>query len=1059
MKDMNDNDKKLLLGDSMRSSSPIIINDSLNISLIEEEQSFCTKFMNKLKAIPLLFYFLMIIIILGLSIMIYFICFYNGEIPNFQVSDGWVSPAIDPRFYQIHTFDNGLEVMLIRDPIFDRDGGAIVIEKGYLDNPFEEGLSNFITHFLSYLNFNNTPYDIDTLKNYYGSFEFGDEGHFINFRFDILNNGFKKFLAFFSPILDLENIENFEKIKENVINDIIEDYEENKKYISEKENHLIEYLVFGFKNSTDEDILPEGNPSILNQINLSQVKDYLEKLINPSKIKIVIFSKYKFSLSSKYMKHNFKYLIDKKNITEKTDSLKEQLKNKEFNKSQIFYIKSGEHDTSYVKIIYYIDKVNNEDFSELTYKKSYFYYISDFLEKNKNGSLYYSIRNRIKSIETSVNVILKSKIEFSIQIELTNLTNINDIIYLTYQYIHKIINETDEKNIQMDRYEELKDICRNNQNLTENSYNTIELAKANAEHLFESKYAQNYYYYYDCVPWNDSIEYNKSILYEKTAPYFKQLKPENSVIILAIKETQSFTCNNESKFDLDCDYFKNDSNIKETNFYDVQYINSVFNSTKLEENLIKDKDNFDIHFEKNEFKSIYSDPCNDTEEDNNFNNFTSNQTLNRFYFKRYIKKNLCVQKVIIKFHLYHPFLNNNYNKTIDEYEKKCYYFLIMEMFTAIKKKINEELSDAISANNDISFGQTENYLYILVTCFTDQAYKISERIKNIIFDNDWIEDFFDNNDLYKNETIDEFFIYDKANITEIAIFYFKNTMKNDIVFNKYEFFPEDFVNNFYNNCIHIDSKENIIKYLTLFILEGYIYGYYEENEAVNLSKLFEINNENELRVLIKKVNISTDVYNYLNWTKKINETINTKNFNISGKVYNQSEYGHYQITYRSIDYSPLNVSIIQNIFSNLKINENSSLTNREMIIYNKKFLELTFYNDMRDIKTIVNHLNLFEGYEQLNIEVDNIGTRYYYMLKNYMDLLNKKQASLYDRALYEINYFDQKGTVLDNKEIIDEYNRLYNNTLINKEGLKVFIDYASRELKNSPGININTTDI
>ena len=47
MKDMNDNDKKLLLGDSMRSSSPIIINDSLNISLIEEKQSFCTKFMNK----------------------------------------------------------------------------------------------------------------------------------------------------------------------------------------------------------------------------------------------------------------------------------------------------------------------------------------------------------------------------------------------------------------------------------------------------------------------------------------------------------------------------------------------------------------------------------------------------------------------------------------------------------------------------------------------------------------------------------------------------------------------------------------------------------------------------------------------------------------------------------------------------------------------------------------------------------------------------------------------------------------------------------------------------
>ena len=33
--------------------------------------------------------------------------------------------------------------MLINDPNFDKDGGAIVIEKGYLDNPFEEGLSTF----------------------------------------------------------------------------------------------------------------------------------------------------------------------------------------------------------------------------------------------------------------------------------------------------------------------------------------------------------------------------------------------------------------------------------------------------------------------------------------------------------------------------------------------------------------------------------------------------------------------------------------------------------------------------------------------------------------------------------------------------------------------------------------------------------------------------------------------------------------------------------------------------------------------------------------------------
>ena len=60
----------------------------------------------------------------------------------------------------------------------------------------------------------------------------------------------------------------YSNISEEVINDLTKDYENNEHYVPKIENHLIEYLVFGFKNSTDEDILPEGNPSILNQINL-----------------------------------------------------------------------------------------------------------------------------------------------------------------------------------------------------------------------------------------------------------------------------------------------------------------------------------------------------------------------------------------------------------------------------------------------------------------------------------------------------------------------------------------------------------------------------------------------------------------------------------------------------------------------------------------------------------------------------------------------------------------------------------------------------------------------
>ena len=72
-----------------------------------------------------------------------------------------------------------------------------------------------------------------------------------------------------------------------------------------------------------------------------------------------------------------------------------------------------------------------------------------------------------------------------------DLRNINEIIYATYQYIHKIVNEVDEKNIQLNRYKELWEICGNDQNLMENSFNTIELASENGKYLILTKYAQN----------------------------------------------------------------------------------------------------------------------------------------------------------------------------------------------------------------------------------------------------------------------------------------------------------------------------------------------------------------------------------------------------------------------------------------------------------------------------------------------------------------------------------------------------------------------------------------
>jgi hypothetical protein len=74
--------------------------------------------------------------------------------------------------------------------------------------------------------------------------------------------------------------------------------------------------VYGFRNKTGGEILPEGNKEVINNYNIIDLKnkviDYIEKLVNPQKIKILLFSKFKFLVSSKYMIRHFNDLINMK---------------------------------------------------------------------------------------------------------------------------------------------------------------------------------------------------------------------------------------------------------------------------------------------------------------------------------------------------------------------------------------------------------------------------------------------------------------------------------------------------------------------------------------------------------------------------------------------------------------------------------------------------------------------------------------------------------------------------------------------------------------------------
>ena len=88
----------------------------------------------------------------------------------------------------------------------------------------------------------------------------------------------------------------------------------------------------------------------------------------------------------------------------------------EFKKSQIIYMKTNSYEANYIKIIYYIEKINNETYNKLFYKEDYFNYILDFLYETKEDSLYSLLNkisnNSIKSLVPSFEIIFKSKINF-----------------------------------------------------------------------------------------------------------------------------------------------------------------------------------------------------------------------------------------------------------------------------------------------------------------------------------------------------------------------------------------------------------------------------------------------------------------------------------------------------------------------------------------------------------------------------------------------------------------------------------------------------------------------
>ena len=1052
---------------------------SKTIQIYQRNENIFKKFLK----LPFICSFFYLIIIITILVAFVFVIIILIEEPNFYIFNiPWETFYLNDLKFENYHFDNGLEVMLIQDQKFEMDGGAIVINKGYMDSLYDDGIAHFATLLLSFA-FSDPNIEF-YLNKYFGNYKYEIEEYFINFRFDILNRGFKNYLSAFGSILNPNNISKFfDDVLNNtdnydlIINSIKGDYQYNSVFIKYREKHLLEKLVYGFKNENNNEILPEGNfvqieEYIKNNRNELKEKtmDYINKLINPKNIKIVLFSRYKFLITSKYMKTAFKYLINKKNEDSNINVNDNKYEENIFKKSQIIYTYTGEHEPNYIKIIYFIDKIGKETYSEFYYKTGYFNYIIDILTEKKEGSLYSLLTKNsnacTKSIKADFEYILRSKIKFNIYIELNCLKNINDIIYNTYQYIHNIINDE----FQIGRYLELKKIYNQTLKYTEKTYDTMDISKFNGKNIINTKYRPYYYFYRNWVPWevNKTYKENIKIIKNETNLYFSQLKPKNSVIVIATRTDfiRQMTCNRTSLFPLDCSFFFDYRNIETTEYYYTNFMKKDFNCDELERNLEKNIEFLNISsYVKNNFISNHSDIIPEfNEPDQNLINISQN-ILNNFWFKRNV--NIRIPKLYISINLLHPFLRPlTNNKT----ENDCFYFQIFEMFSLIKKKVEEVLADAIRAGNKITIYHNENYLYFNIICYEDVAYNIIKEIKNVIFDTKWEEtDFIENNAVYKYEALYNFFNFGMDTLIDTSKYYFYCRLKNGL-YNKYEFNKTEFDNNYNKYCSN-EIKSNINS-LNKFIINGFIYGYYNDSEAGKISKIFNRPNleyeKDIIENLLLIVNNTIKIDSFIDWTneiKQLKEDDIDNNIVINKNIVNK---GGLNFGFRFISLADesefndnyMNLSLLENMFTNIDSSAKSYLNSIQMFIYRDIYFYLfiiepydkevnpnndTFINQMFNI--ILNDVD--NAYNQT---VDNLGDRFYYLQKNLQLVLFKRKTSLEQFANEELNHNIYKYSILNPDEIIKRYNN-------NKEGKDYkFIDlrdYFNKRNKNKK-YDVNT---
>ena len=966
--------------------------------------------------IPTLFTFLFFIT----SLIFFIIISQRTELPYTYEEKAYIKPKYSSHEYSSVEFKNGLKLLLVQVDSDDVAGGSITFDYGYLNNKFNPGYLKLAFLSLISENVNNSESYID----YLGKFNYEVEKYYSSFYFQILGGGFENYLKDFATLTYLNNKdERFNQIK-NVDLTVFNDF-------NEKRNHLLEFLIYGYNDSKGKDIIPQGNNNIKKALkgNYTKIINIMKYILSdPSKIKIVLYSHYKISFMKKYFLSSFKEIINRPK--KDNNEIKQNAYNiSEFSTNKIIFYLLNNIDDNYIEINYFLKR--NITYEQLIKDSHYLNYIIYILNQTDENSLYYELNNNnisIKSLSSNYEIVLKSKIKFSILIKLNHYSYeyLHEIISKIYNYINNIILYINSyKDIINDiRLEELDKISEQNFTFTEDAH----------ESIFYKKLANDLFY-------KDKKDYLlKQMIFSKknfienitiVKFYFNQLTLNNSVIFFGFNNN---TINNYNLRKSEINYLFNKT--ARTSLFKI-----IYSSNKLDEHInpLYDDDYSKLLVpKKNEYISQYGFNSeleyNKSDYDNYYQNHEEIKEKND-YIKVFWKKgtNFKIPKIHTTIFFFHPFLRPNLqSEDSGTRGNDRLYFEISLYFAYLKRTIVEQLADVFRAGNSFLIDYNENYYYMNFFFYSDIAEKAFEIINDIFSEKDkFLTELESHFEIYRDIVLEDFIAAEGYDLMKFRYTFFNEITKDKDnklppIYNHYNFPRYEYFDKTYNDMDlnELNSDLNLIKYF-------YLFGYLNKTNVTNIYRIFNTSNNFDSSLDLAGYDIShkINVKNFVEWSLNKSFIGKSDNISITSDFNGVNRFMYF--TEFSLKYSCL-CDMLINILTK---NNNFMKKIRRFHNFNQKYIFLLFIFRNGSLEKNEQFLNdtikwLNES-ESMTKEVDIIGDRFYYLLKSHKRLISIKHDNMIDSALtityntlYNIHIDDNNDLNFEMEEYQDFFDEI-----------------------------------